>query len=95
MWIQILMNKLGFEQDAVRIYCDSQSVIMLTKNAVFHERMKHVAVKYYFIRDLISDGYVQVLKIATAYNSADIFTKVLPVGKFQEALNLLRVTKDQ
>ncbi|WZZ28540.1 hypothetical protein YC2023_011941 [Brassica napus] len=33
------------------------------------------------------------VKIATEYNPADIFTKVLPVGKFKGALDLLRVTE--
>uniref|UniRef100_A0A1J3IJ96 Retrovirus-related Pol polyprotein from transposon TNT 1-94 n=1 Tax=Noccaea caerulescens TaxID=107243 RepID=A0A1J3IJ96_NOCCA len=93
VWLKGLVSELGFEQGPVSIHCDSQSAIALAKNAVFHERTKHVAVKYHFIRDLISFGLVQVVKIATAYNPADIFTKTLPVGKFQEALELLRVTK--
>ena len=55
--------------------------------------MKHVQTKCHFVRDLIVDGWVQVMKIVTEYNLADIFTKVLPVGKFKGALDLLRVTK--
>ena len=45
-------------------------------------------------RYLISKRLVRVLKIATAYNPADIFTKVLLVYKVKEALKMLRVTKD-
>ncbi|CAA7061742.1 unnamed protein product [Microthlaspi erraticum] len=91
VWLKGLMNELGFEQEAVEIHCDSQSAIALAKNAVHHERTKHIDVKFHFIRDLISKGKIRVLKIATEYNLADIFTKVLPVGKFQEALELLRI----
>ncbi|CAA7043752.1 unnamed protein product [Microthlaspi erraticum] len=94
VWLHGLMNELGFKQEAVQIYCDSQSAIALAKNAVFHERTKHIAVKFHFIRDLISMGLVQVLKIATKYNPANILTKVLQVGKFQEALRFLRVKED-
>ncbi|CAA7024876.1 unnamed protein product [Microthlaspi erraticum] len=94
VWLHGLMNELGFKQEAVQIYCDSQSAITLAKNVVFHERTKHIAVKFHFIRDLISMGLVQVLKIATEYNPADILTKVLQVGKFQEALRFLRVIED-
>ena len=71
----------------MEIFCDSQSAIALSKNAVYHEKTKHVATKYHFIRDLITAGEVQVLKIATAYNPADIFTKVLPVFKFERHLS--------
>ena len=35
-----------------------------------------------------------MLKIATAYNPADIFTKVLLVYKVKEALKMLRVGKE-
>ncbi|CAA7042916.1 unnamed protein product [Microthlaspi erraticum] len=78
-------------RDTVDIYSDSQSAIALAKNAVHHERTKHVDIKFHFLRDLINEGKIRVLKIATEYNPADIFTKVIPVGKFQEALELLRI----
>lgn len=78
----------------MEVYCDSQSAIALSKNAVYHERTKHMATKYHFIRDLIKVREVHVLKNATANNPADIFTKVLPVYKMQEALKMLRVTRD-
>lgn len=93
VWLRGFMVELGFEQGAVKIYCDSQSAMALAKNAVCHERTKHIQTKYHFVRDLITDGWVQVVKIATEYNPADIFTKVLPVGKFKGALDLLRVTE--
>ena len=94
VWLRGLMNELGFDQGAVSVYCDSQSAIALAKNAVFHGRTKHMQVKYHFIRDLIAEGWVNVVKISTVYNPADIFTKVLPIGKFKEALNLLRVRRN-
>lgn len=94
VWLKRFAEELGFPQDSVEIYCDSQSAIALSKNAVFHERTKHMATKFHFIRDLIKVGEVQVLKIATANNPADIFTKVLSVYKMKEALKMLRITKD-
>ena len=94
VWLRGFMSELGFSQDAVSIYCDSQSAIAIAKNALCNERTKNVQTKYHFVRDLIADGWVKVLKIATEYNPADIFTKVLPVGKFKGALDMLRVTED-
>lgn len=94
VWLKGLVEELGFGQKTVEIICDSQSAIALSKNAVFHERTKHVAQKYHFGRDLICKGIVAVLKIPTAYNPADILTKVLPVYKVKEALKMLRVGKE-
>lgn len=42
VWLKGFMHELGFSQEAVKIYCDSQSAIALAKNAVCHERKKHV-----------------------------------------------------
>lgn len=78
----------------MKILCDSQNAIALAKNAVFHEKTKHMAIKYNFIRDLISQDYIKVVKISIAYNPADIFTKVFPVGKLRDALELLRVSRN-
>ena len=76
------------------MFCDSQSAIALSKNNVHHERTKHVDTKFHKIRQVIAHGHVNVLKISTLHNPADIFTKVLPVSKFQTALNLLRVKSE-
>nr|AAC62132.1 copia-like retroelement pol polyprotein [Arabidopsis thaliana] len=94
IWLKGHVSELGFVQKTVNIHCDSQSAIALAKNAVYHERTKHIDVKYHFIRDLVNNGEVQVLKIDTEDNPADIFTKVLPVSKFQDALELLRVSQN-
>ncbi|CAA7052282.1 unnamed protein product [Microthlaspi erraticum] len=90
VWLKGLMKEFGYDQKSVEIFCDSQSAIALSKNNVHHERTKHIDVKYHFIRDVIADGDVEVLKISTEKNPADIFTKVLAVSKFQAALNLLQ-----
>ena len=64
----------------------------MSKNNTFHERTKHVARKYHFIRDIIEDGEVEVSKIHTSRNPADILTKSVPVNKFVAALDLLKLT---
>ncbi|KAL0793897.1 hypothetical protein Bca101_065274 [Brassica carinata] len=94
MWLRGFINELGFEQDLVEIFCDSQSAIALSRNPVHHEKTKHVDVKYNFVRELVSEKIIDVVKIATQYNPADIFTKVLPVGKMREALRFLRVSEN-
>ena len=35
------------------VSCDNQNVIELSKNAVFHERSKHIDITYHFTRKLV------------------------------------------
>lgn len=55
IWLKGLLKEFGITQGPVQVWCDSQSAICLSKNAVFHERTKHMRVRYDFIRvsDLI------------------------------------------
>lgn len=93
VWIKGMVSDMGFEVEKASIWCDSQSAICLSKNNVFHERTKHMAVKYNFIRDVIEEGEVEVYKIHTSRNLADIQNKSVPVKKFESALELLRLIR--
>ena len=47
------------------IYCDNHSCIKLTENPVFHDRAKHIGIKYHFIRDCVQKGVVKLEYIPT------------------------------
>ncbi|CAA7047040.1 unnamed protein product [Microthlaspi erraticum] len=93
MWIRGLLDDMGLKPAKALIWCDSESAICLSKNNTFHERTKHVATKFNFIRDVIEEGEVAVSKIHTSKNPADMLTKSIPVRKFEEALDFLRLLK--
>jgi len=42
-----LVETFNIIQDSVRVHCDSQSVIHLTKDQRYHKRMKHIDVRYH------------------------------------------------
>lgn len=56
---------------------DSQSAIKLCKNLVFHERTKHINVRFHFIREVVSNGKVNLEKVSTNDNLADMAIKVV------------------
>ncbi|CAA7029323.1 unnamed protein product [Microthlaspi erraticum] len=91
VWLKGICEELGFKQGVVNIHCDSQSAIYLAKNHMFHERTKHIQVKYNYIREVIDEGDVQVQKIHTSVNPADMLTKSLPGDKFGGCLQTLKV----
>ena len=63
------------------VYSDSSSAINLSANPVFHERSKHIANKWHFIRELMYDGLLTIEKIDTSSNVADALTKAVPGPK--------------
>ena len=48
-------------------------------------------VKYHFVRDQVANGDIQIQKISTKNNPADMGTKVVIAAKFKHCKNLLHV----
>jgi hypothetical protein len=53
-WLKKLVSRLfGDKLETTVVHCDNQSSIKLTENLVFHDRSKHIDMKYHYIRDLV------------------------------------------
>ncbi|GJR70550.1 retrotransposon protein, putative, ty1-copia subclass [Tanacetum coccineum] len=91
IWLRGLLEELGVELNTVAVNCDNQGAIHLSRNHVFHERTKHINVRYHFIREVLEAKTVKVLKVGTEHNAADALTKVVPGHKLQHCLELLSV----
>ncbi|GJU80882.1 putative ribonuclease H-like domain-containing protein [Tanacetum coccineum] len=53
------------------------------KNLVFHSKTKHIEIRHHFIRDSNEKKLIQMIKIHTDHNVADLLTKAFDVGRFQ------------
>ena len=67
-----------FRQSKLPLYCNNNGAILLAKNPVFHERTKHIKIKYYYIRQLINEGIIDLIFVPTKEQKVDGFTKPLP-----------------
>ncbi|KAK3040322.1 hypothetical protein RJ639_029376 [Escallonia herrerae] len=92
IWLKGLVGDLGLKQESSTVYCDSQSVIHLTKNQTFHDRSKHIDVRFHFIRDVISQGTIMIEKISTDESPADMMTKHILEIKFKHCLDLIGIS---
>lgn len=82
IWIQRLMEELGHKQQKISVYCDSQSALHIARNPTFHSRTKHIGVQYHFVREVVEEGSVDMQKIHTKDNLADVMTKPINADKF-------------
>jgi len=91
LWLRGLLGDFGVKQERVRLMCDSQSAIYLSKNQVHHARTKHIDVRYHFVRDVVEEGRISITKVHTDENPSNMLTKVVTGGKFQHCLDLLNI----
>ena len=52
------------------------------KNQVYHTRTKHIDVRFHFVWEILDEGDIELQKIHTKKNHADMLTKVVPGVKF-------------
>ena len=53
LWMREFLDELGLQKEKYVVYSDSQSVIHLFKNSMFHSRSKHIDIRYHWIRDVL------------------------------------------
>ncbi|GJU27109.1 putative ribonuclease H-like domain-containing protein [Tanacetum coccineum] len=82
LWIQNQLLDYGFNFMNTTIFIDNQSTICIVKNPVFHQRTKHIEIRHHFIRDANEKNLIQVLKIHTDENVADLLTKAFDGPRF-------------
>ena len=91
VWLKIIFGELLSQEFIPIIHCDSQSAIHLAKNPSHHERSKHLDVKFYYIRNVITQKDVELVKVHTVENLSDMLTKDLPAHRFKYLLYELKV----
>ncbi|GJX19408.1 putative ribonuclease H-like domain-containing protein [Tanacetum coccineum] len=82
LWIQNQMMDYGFNFMHTKIHIDNKSTICIVKNPVYHSRTKHIEIRHHFIRDCYEKRLIDVFKIHTDNNVADLLTKGFDVIRF-------------
>jgi hypothetical protein len=77
IWLGKLETDLGVGLTPRLIYEDNQATIRLTKDYVYSDRSKHIDVRYFFCREKVMEGVIQVEYMPTEKMVADILTKCL------------------
>ena len=86
IWTRMFVSALKQPHDinAVLLYGDNYGSLQTTNAHSHHKRMKHIDIKYHFIREKIQEKKIQVSHVSTHHQIADIFTKPLTKIKFED-----------
>ncbi|XP_055605684.1 uncharacterized protein LOC129753859 [Uranotaenia lowii] len=85
IWLRNILAEFGIKNIApITVHEDNQSCIHIATEPRDQKRMKHLDIRYNFIRECIQNEDLKVVYIPTQKQLADTFTKCLPAGPFKE-----------
>ena len=95
MWLRNLLGGLfSVKIEPTVIMCDNHSFIKLSENLIFHDKSKHIEMKYRFIRYMVQKGIVKLQYIAIDGQIADLMTKPLFVTNFRHSRDMLGMAQN-
>jgi hypothetical protein len=94
IWLRKLLTGLfDLEMEATTILCDNQSYIKMIENSVFHDRSKHIEIRYHYICDMVQRGALKLQYISMDEQVADVLTKPLSRIKFEHFRDKLGIVR--
>ena len=72
-----MMLELGFKEGfgSVPLYIDNTSALHIAGNRTYSPRAKHIALRYFFVHELVEEGMVTIHFVETQDQIADLGTK--------------------
>ncbi|RVW74747.1 Retrovirus-related Pol polyprotein from transposon RE1 [Vitis vinifera] len=90
LWLRLLLQDLGYlSRQPIRLFCDNKAACDIAHNPVQHDRTKHVEVDRFFIKEKLDDKIVELPKIRSENQLADILTKAVSSQVFSKFLDKL------
>lgn len=85
MWIRSLLQELDVSLSSTPVlYSDNIGATYLCANPVFHSRMKHIALDYHFVRELVQASQLRISHVNSRDQLADALTKSLPTTRLRD-----------
>nr|GEV23045.1 putative ribonuclease H-like domain-containing protein [Tanacetum cinerariifolium] len=87
LWLQNQLLDYGYNFMQTKIHVDNESAICVVKNHVYHSKTKHIKIRHHFINDSYKKRLIEMVKIHTDYNVADLLTKAFDVTRADKAVH--------
>ena len=94
VWMKEFISDLGVIPSAsgpMKIFCDNTGAIALAKEPRFHKKTRHIKRRFNSIRENVQNGDIDICKVHTDLNVADLLTKPLPRAKHDQHQNSMGV----
>ena len=87
-----MLTKLGFgmEFEQVPLHMNDTATLHLIGNRAFRSRTKHIALRFFYIRELVKETKITTHCISTKHQLADIVTKRLNKHRLQQLLHMIK-----
>lgn len=96
IWLQAIIQELGYSLALPStLFCDNQSCIALSKNPKFHDRSKHIDLRFHFLREKVNSQLLSLEYTPTSDMWADILTKSLPKIKHYACIEGIHTSPTQ
>lgn len=91
-WINSLLIEVHIQLPKLPlVLCDNLSATYTCKNPIFHSKMKHLALDFFFVREKVVSKELVVQHIPSLEQLADFLTKPLSRYKFLHFLDKIGV----
>ena len=60
----LLFYLFDIQLDVTWIFFNNKICVKMTENLVFHDKSKHIEIKYHYIRDMVQRGAVKLQYVA-------------------------------
>ena len=92
VFCKIMMNELGFKDgpDTVPLFIDNTSARHVAGNHTYFPRAKHIALRYFFVQELVEDGTITIHYAKMQDQLDDMWTKHLNTHRHRGRFNKIR-----
>ena len=85
--LNILQDMKSDIKQLIPLAVDNQSSLVMANSPTFSRKTRHIELKWHYIRERIEKGDIQMVKICSEVNPADLFTKPLAKQRFNMLSN--------
>ena len=91
MFLNMFFQSIPFlkKYNAKQIWIDNESTRNLFKNPLFHKRIKHIDIQYYYVRECHTNGLINIQHISTNQQLANPLIKPVTTAKLEFFASLM------
>ena len=92
IWLLNILKDLHIQLPTKRtLLCDNTNAIFMARNPVSQNQSRHINIDIHFVRELVSNGSLQIQHVSSTLQLADILTKSPSISLFKLFQSKLRV----